>query len=135
MFQPIAANKAIDFRVNVEAGVPPVAADSAQLARVFSNLIGNAVKFTPAGGEIEVGAVRSESTVVFWVRDTGCGIDSEHLPHLFQPYWRGDPQRSTGQGIGLAIAQQIITARGGRIWAESEPQRGSTFRLSLPAAT
>uniref|UniRef100_UPI00398A23EB sensor histidine kinase n=1 Tax=Mycetocola sp. TaxID=1871042 RepID=UPI00398A23EB len=98
----------------------------------LSNLVGNALKFTPAGGSVRVGAGAEGESVRFWVSDTGKGIDPEHLPHLFERFWqarRGDRQ---GLGLGLSIAKAIVDAHGGRIWAESTPGTGSTFFFTLP---
>jgi len=104
---------------------------------VLFNLLDNAVRFTPAGGSVTVTAERNGGSVVVRVADTGVGIPSEHLPRLFERFYRVDSARSRdegGTGIGLAIARSVIEAHGGRIWAESRPGQGSVFAFELPAA-
>jgi signal transduction histidine kinase len=112
---------------------PHVRCDATQILRVLSNLIGNAIRFTPAGEAITVSAAAGEDDVTVSVADRGPGIPLDHLPHLFEPYWSGAPEHGT-LGLGLAIARGIVVAHGGRIWAESEPGRGSTFSFTLPLA-
>jgi signal transduction histidine kinase len=96
--------------------------------------VGNALKFTPAGGSIRVGAVAREHEVVFLVSDTGPGIAPHLLGSLFQPFWQARPDDLRGLGLGLSIAREVIAAHGGRIWAESQLGIGSTFFFSLPLA-
>jgi len=109
-----------------------VYSDPERLGQVFSNLIGNAVKFTPPGGVIEIGAAPSGSTVVFVVRDNGSGIPAEHLPHVFDRFWQARRTGRHGVGLGLAIVKGIVEAHGGNVWVESESGAGSTFRFQLP---
>jgi two-component system, OmpR family, phosphate regulon sensor histidine kinase PhoR len=102
---------------------------------VFSNLIDNALKY--GGSPIEVGARDSEDGVEFYVRDSGPGIASEHLPRLFERFYRVDRARSResgGTGLGLAIAKHIVRAHGGSIHVSSELNHGATFSFTLPAA-
>jgi signal transduction histidine kinase len=101
---------------------------------VLSNLIENAVKFTPAGGWIRIGVARSAQQVCFSIADNGPGIRPEHLPHLFDRFWQARPADRRGTGQGLPIARGIVEAHGGRIWAESTPGQGSTFRFTVPVA-
>ncbi|MFL5542442.1 MAG: ATP-binding protein [Longimicrobiaceae bacterium] len=132
MYAGLAGEKGVSLRVDAPAEVPEVRADRARLLQVLSNLIGNALKFTPSGGSVRVGAEAEGEAVRFWVTDTGRGIDPEHLPRLFERFWqarRGDAQ---GLGLGLSIAKAIVDAHGGRIWAESTPGQGSTFSFTLP---
>jgi PAS domain S-box-containing protein len=132
MYAGLAAEQEVALWVDSPPEVPDVRADRARLLQVLSNLVGNALKFTPAGGSVRVGAEAAGETVRVWVSDTGRGIDAEHLPHLFERFWqarRGDRQ---GLGLGLSIAKAIVDAHGGRIWAESTPGAGSTFSFTLP---
>jgi two-component system phosphate regulon sensor histidine kinase PhoR len=113
-----------------------VCADSRRMGQVLSNLLGNAAKFTPAGGRIEAGARRRDDRIELWVADTGVGIEPEHLTRVFERFYKTDPSRAagTGTGLGLAIAKHLVLAHGGQIWAESSGNgRGSTFRVALPA--
>jgi two-component system phosphate regulon sensor histidine kinase PhoR len=115
----------------------PVRADAEAVLRVFSNLIDNALKHAPAGTRVTLGRRRTEGGVEFFVRDRGPGIASEHLPRIFERFYRVDKARSReagGSGLGLAIAKHIVLAHGGAIRAESELGRGATFAFSLPLA-
>jgi PAS domain S-box-containing protein len=132
MFRPIAEEKGVTLTVDDAADVPPAQADYGRMLQVFGNLVANAIKFTPAGGRVEVGAERAVDYVRFWVRDTGPGIEREHLPRLFDRFWQARRGGKAGAGLGLAIAKSIIEAHGGQIWAESEPGEGSTFHFTLP---
>jgi signal transduction histidine kinase len=128
-----------DVRLDDEIAVdlPPVFADRERVHQVLFNLLDNAVRFTPAGGQVTVTATRHDGTVDVTVADTGPGIAPEHLPRVFERFYRVDSARSRddgGTGIGLAIARSVVEAHGGRIWALSEPGRGSTFTFELPVA-
>ena len=117
--------------------LPRVLADREAIHQVFSNLIGNAVKYGDSGGRIVLGARSVPQAVEFFVRDFGAGIASEHLPRLFERFYRVDKARSResgGTGLGLAIAKHIMLAHGGSIRAESELAHGSTFLFRLPIA-
>jgi signal transduction histidine kinase len=116
-----------------------VHADEERVHQVLFNLVDNAVRFTPPGGTVSVSADLDDDRVVVLVADTGVGIGPEHLPRLFERFYRADPARSRddggGTGIGLAIARSIVEGHGGRITAESEPGRGARFTFDLPAAS
>jgi signal transduction histidine kinase len=115
-----------------------VDADRERLHQVLFNLVDNAIRFTPGGGEVHVVAARVNGSVEVRVADTGVGIAQEHLPRLFDRFYRVDPARSQkdgGTGIGLAIARSVVEAHGGHIRAESESGRGSTFTFDLPTAS
>ena len=117
--------------------VPAALADAERVHQVLFNLLDNAVRFTPAGGRVSVTAEGHDGSVQVRVADTGVGIPAEHLPRLFERFYRVDSARSRddgGTGIGLAIARSVIEAHGGRIWAESRPGEGSVFVFELPAA-
>ncbi|QRN98318.1 GAF domain-containing protein [Archangium violaceum] len=109
-----------------------VKCDRTRVLQVLGNLLGNAVKFTPDGGQLTVGARVHRGEVRLWVRDTGTGIRPEALPHVFERYWQAKEAESRGTGLGLYIAKGIVEAHGGRIWAESEQDKGSTFTFTLP---
>ena len=105
---------------------------------MLTNLISNALRYTPPGGEVTVVACRQENLVQTTVRDTGIGILQEHLPHIFTRFYRVDKSRSRqagGSGIGLTIAKHLVESHGGRIWVESEGHdRGSAFSFTLPTS-
>jgi signal transduction histidine kinase len=132
-----AADQRIRLSATLEPGVSEirVQADAARVIQVLGNLVRNAIKFTPAGGEVEVHAVRRGSSVVFSVRDTGRGIAPAAQARVFDRYWhsRGDAT-TRGTGLGLSISKGIVEAHGGRIWVESEEGKGSTFSFTLPLA-
>lgn len=113
-----------------------ICADARRMGQVLGNLLGNATKFTPAGGRIEIGARRHSERVEIWVSDTGVGIEPVHLNRVFERFYKTDQARAagTGTGLGLAIAKHLVLAQGGQIWAESAGRgRGATFRVALPA--
>ncbi len=115
--------------------LPLVNADAVRIEQVMVNLIHNAIKFTPPGGYVKVGAYIREKNVAFFVYDTGVGIQPENLTRIFERFYKADRSRSGGgTGLGLSIARHMIEAHGGRIWAESEPGHGSTFTFTLPLA-
>lgn len=115
--------------------LPTVSGDRDRLEQVLTNLIGNAIKFSEAGGEVVVSAARNEQEIQIAVKDNGVGISSQELEQIFGRYYQAEShtKRSTkGSGLGLHIAQKIVEAHSGRIWAESEVGRGSTFYFTLP---
>ncbi|MEP6757761.1 MAG: HAMP domain-containing sensor histidine kinase [Actinomycetota bacterium] len=126
----------VTLRDEVPADVAAIA-DAERIHQVLYNLVDNAVRFTPPGGSVSVSASRHDDRVSVAVRDSGVGIAPEHLPRLFERFYRADASRSReggGTGIGLAIARSIVEAHGGRITATSQPGNGSTFTFDLPAA-
>jgi PAS domain S-box-containing protein len=120
------------FRLEVEDTLPYVLADGERTSQVLSNLLSNANKFTPEGGQITLRAKVEANALVIEVADTGPGIASEIQGVLFQPYSRLD--RTSGLGLGLAISKQLVELQGGKIWCQSQPGKGSTFSFSLPLA-
>jgi PAS domain S-box-containing protein len=131
--QRLAADaEALELRLELPHALPDVFADRDRLLQIFENLIGNALKFTPAGGRITVGAAPRDADVVFWVADTGRGVSAEQLPHLFDRFWQARGADRRGAGLGLPIVKGLVEAHGGRIWAESTPGQGSTFFFTLP---
>ncbi|MEK7390492.1 MAG: HAMP domain-containing sensor histidine kinase [Elusimicrobiota bacterium] len=113
-----------------------VKADPRRVLQIFANLLSNALKFTPAGGSVDVVAHRDGPFVRFSVVDTGPGIPAEDLPLLFDRFFQtpDNPKKRQGLGLGLAICKDLLAAQGGRIWVESLPGEGSTFHFTLPAA-
>jgi two-component system phosphate regulon sensor histidine kinase PhoR len=110
-----------------------VSADPDRMEQVLVNLLHNAVKFTPPGGEIVVSAAPEEGRVIFSVRDTGVGIPAKDLPRIFERFYKADRARSGGgTGLGLSISRHIVETHGGKIWADSIQGKGSTFYFSLP---
>jgi two-component system, OmpR family, phosphate regulon sensor histidine kinase PhoR len=135
-FHEIARNQGIELAVENSANIS-VKADREAIHQVFSNLIDNALKYGGTGGRIVLGARPGLRGIEFYVRDFGAGIPSEHVPRLFERFYRVDKARwreSGGTGLGLAIAKHIVLAHGGAIRAESELNHGSTFLFTLPRA-
>lgn len=135
-FEKLARSQNVELRVE-DSAPDAVSADREAVHQVFSNLIDNALKYAAAGGQLVLGARPVERGVEFYVRDFGGGIPSEHLPRLFERFYRVDKARSResgGTGLGLAIAKHIVLAHEGTIRAESELNHGSTFLFTLPLA-
>ncbi|MBN6715535.1 ATP-binding protein [Pseudomonas capsici] len=133
LLAPLAMDKSIDISFHSEPDLR-VSADPERLFQVLSNLIGNAIKFTPKQGRIDVAAVPSGNEIVFTVRDSGEGIQPEQLPHIFERYWTIKEGNPTGTGLGLYISQGIIKAHGGVLTADSQVGLGSEFRFTVPVA-
>jgi signal transduction histidine kinase len=131
---PLASGKKLTLRREVPEDLAAVCSDRERVLQVFGNLIGNAIKFTPEGGQITVRAENETEHVRFAVCDTGPGIPPEHLPHVFDRYWQAKSTAKLGTGLGLSIAKGIVEAHGGRIWVESEPGQGASFLFTLPFA-
>jgi signal transduction histidine kinase len=129
----LASASAVELRLEVPPDLPDVRGDRDRLLQVFENLIGNAIKFTPKGGCITIGAARQDASVRFWIRDTGPGIPAGDQPHLFDRFWQARSARG-GAGLGLPIVKGIIEAHGGRVWVESARGQGSTFVFTVPTA-
>ena len=131
------AGAEVSIEEDVPEDLPPVFVDRERVHQVLFNLLDNAVRLTPPGGAVMVSAHRHDGSVDVHVADTGPGIAPEHLPRLFERFYRVDPARSAkdgGTGIGLAIARSVVEAHGGRIRAESEEGKGSVFTFELPVA-
>jgi two-component system sensor histidine kinase CiaH len=132
--QPLASDRKVALAIDASPGLE-VEGDPDQLRRLVVILVDNALRYTPSGGRVTVDAHRSDGTAVVAVSDTGIGIPADALQHVFERFYRADEARnraSGGAGLGLSIAEQLVTAHGGRISAESAPGRGSTFTISLP---
>jgi two-component system phosphate regulon sensor histidine kinase PhoR len=133
--RPQAERAGLTLTVTLPPDLPPLQADAERIQQVVTNLVHNAVKFTPSGGRVSVWAERTGNEVVIRVHDTGVGIPSDDLPRIFERFYKADRARSGGgTGLGLAIARHIIQAHGGRIWVESVEGQGSAFYFSLPLA-
>jgi signal transduction histidine kinase len=144
--RPTTEAAGITLTCHADAELPNVRADRERLAQVFTNLVSNAARFTPRGGEIAIGAACAGAdsgagdgagdgaAVRFTVRDTGSGIPPENLPHLFDRFWQARTSARTGAGLGLAIVKGIVEAHGGEVTVTSEPGKGTEFAFTIPAA-
>lgn len=129
-------NKNIELIMDIHKETPKVLADRSQIERVFINLLGNAIKFTPQNGKITIGVKPKEAVVQIYISDTGIGMPAEALDKLFQEFYRVDNpinQQVKGTGLGLSLVKHIIEAHKGKIRVESIPDQGSTFSFTLPA--
>ncbi len=137
---PLFEEKGVRLQDQVSKNPPPVRADADRVVQILTNLLSNALHHTPAGGRVSVWAEARGEEVVFSVEDTGEGVGEEHLPRLFERFYRVEKSRSRGEarggsGVGLAISKALVEAMGGRIWAESEGAgKGATFSFALPMA-
>jgi two-component system sensor histidine kinase KdpD len=121
--------------VTIPGDTPPVLVDAVQVRQILSNLVDNALKFSPSGSPVTVRVTRTRKEVILRVIDQGRGLPEPELEHVFEPFYRGAPaQDQTGTGLGLAIARGFAEANGGRLWAESRPGQGACFALALPPA-
>jgi signal transduction histidine kinase len=134
-FSPQARTAGVIIHVESET-LPSITGDGDRLAQVFTNLVDNALKFTPAGGSITLKTAATGSTVRVEVADTGAGIPTEAQAHIFERFYQADPSRPGGThhgaGLGLAIVKEIVAAHSGTISVRSEPGKGSTFTVTLP---
>lgn len=137
-FEPLFSSNQVNLCLDAPEQLPQVWADPDRVAQVLINILANAYRYTPSGGTVTVQARADDHEVRVAVIDTGIGIAAEHLPHLFERFYRVDKSRarnSGGSGIGLAIARHLIYAQGGEIWAESDGiGKGSRFVFTLPLA-
>jgi len=144
--QTLANDASITIETEAADDLPKMSGDRDRLLQILENLIGNALKFTPAGGKITLAAVAHGDEVQFSVRDTGEGIPAGDLPHIFDRLWAGGngkdngskthdgSRKHGGSGMGLHIVRALVTAHGGRVWVESAPGQGSTFYFTIPVA-
>ena len=134
-FQALAAQRQIRLLGDVAANLDPVQLNAVKINRVLANLLSNALRYTPDGGEIRVTAVRTPEGAVVTVQDSGPGFNTADLPRVFEQFYRGEQARTRatgGAGLGLAIAQGIVVAHHGRIWAENAPSGGALVGFVLP---
>lgn len=132
LFEPVMVDAALRFVRDVDASLPTVLADTHRLQQVLSNLLGNAVRFTPHGGEIVISARVIDDMVRIGVKDTGPGVAPDDVPRLFERYWQAPRLLRAGSGLGLYIAKGIVEAHGGEIGVESEIGAGSEFWFTIP---
>ncbi len=131
------ADKRVSLDIELPPALPAVRADGDRLLQVLTNLLNNALRFTPAGGQVTLSAEIHGRELLVHVTDTGIGIPAEHLPFIFDRFYRVDPSRSRqsggGSGIGLTISRYLVEAQGGRIWCESAGEgKGATFSFTVP---
>lgn len=131
--EPMAASKGIALASRVADTLPEVYADPDRMLQVLSNLVGNALKFTPSGGSVTVDGYVEGKMVVVEIRDTGPGIAADDLPFVFDRFWQSKRTNRSGAGLGLAIARGVVLGHGGRIWIECPPGAGTIVRFTLPA--
>jgi signal transduction histidine kinase len=134
-FSGVANQKGILLSGSSGKNVDPINIDVLWLGRAINNLVGNAIRHTPAGGSVTLCAESIESMIIVSVRDTGEGILPDDLPHVFERFYRGEKSRTRtagGSGLGLAIAKGIVEAHRGKIWVESKPGQETIFTFSLP---
>ena len=136
MFELEASQRHVQLEASTPHELPPIAVDASRIVQVFGNLLRNALKFTPDGGRIVVGAETKGGSIVFSVSDSGPGIPLADQPRVFDRYWHSRrTANKRGTGLGLSIAKGIVEAHGGRIWMESVPGEGATFLFALPVET
>jgi signal transduction histidine kinase/CheY-like chemotaxis protein len=135
-YGPLAREKQTAFAGRIDPPFPRIQADPGRLGQIFANLLSNAIKFTGAGGAIEIGAAPSGGgEIKVWVKDSGVGIPAHEIGHLFEKYRQtqsGKASKHKGTGLGLVICKMIVESHGGKIWAESEEGKGTTFFFTLP---
>jgi len=131
---PLLQGKEQNLNMDLPDSLPIIHGDGQRLEQVMLNLMTNATKFTPKGGDITLRARKRDTELIIEVQDTGIGIAKDEQSRLFKPYSRlhADRQHHPGLGLGLALAKQVVELHGGKIWVESEQGKGSTFSFSLP---
>lgn len=132
VMEPIAKRKPLRFEKKIPQEDIRVFCDRNRILQVLSNLLGNAIKFTPSGGAVSLEVQIKSEEIIFIVSDTGPGIPSENIPHLFERYWQERKTAQEGMGLGLAIAKGIVEAHRGRVWVESTVGMGSKFYFTIP---
>ncbi|MCK5317980.1 MAG: PAS domain-containing sensor histidine kinase, partial [Anaerolineales bacterium] len=134
-YHPLVLERGIEVRSEIASDLPEVNVDPDRMVQVLGNLLSNTLRYTPKGGSVTISASLLEHNVEIRIQDTGPGIGTEDLQHVFDRFYRADKSRqrdSGGSGLGLAIAKSIVENHGGRIWAESPDDSGTTFVITLP---
>jgi signal transduction histidine kinase len=131
--RPRAEDKGLELIVDLPVDLPLAAVDAERLSHALGNLLDNALTYTDRGGKITLSAAQTDNTITISVADTGTGIAPEHLPHVFERFFRVPGQsRGHGTGLGLAIVREIVTAHGGEVTCQSSPGAGTVMRLTVP---
>lgn len=133
MLTPLAEGRRIHLSAMLEEGLRPALLDNVRILQVLSNLIGNALKFTPEGGSVQIGCEPLGGELRFVVADTGPGIPPDQIPHVFGRFWQAADRDTRGIGLGLSIVKGIVEAHGGRVWVESSVGEGARFYFTIPA--
>lgn len=134
MLGPLAAGRGIRLESDVPEDLPLAEMDGSRILQVLSNLVGNALKFTPQGGRVSIACGLDDDALRVSVSDTGPGIPPDQIPHIFGRFWQASDSDRRGIGLGLSIVRGIVGAHGGSVWVESEVGVGSTFHFTLPVA-
>jgi signal transduction histidine kinase len=132
LFLPVSQQTNVALVIEPHDEAILVRCDRERVLQVFSNLLGNAFKFTPAGGQITVAVEVACDEIVFSIRDSGPGIAADRVEQVFERYWQAEETARKGRGLGLYIAKRIVEAQGGKIWAASPPGQGAVFSFTLP---
>lgn len=136
LYEAPAIAKGINLSLKMPPDLPFIEADYERLMQIVSNILGNAIKYTPKEGRIEITAIEEYGTILFSISDTGPGITEEDQKHLFEVYWQSRRNKANfSTGLGLNIARDFIIAHDGKIWLESKPGKGTTFYFTIPIAT
>ena len=134
-FVEIAAAQDVDLVDDLAEDLPPVMVDEEKMTQIFVNLVENSLKFTPPGGEIIIRAEPEEERVQIVLKDTGIGVAPQHLPHIFERFYKVNrSRRDGGTGLGLSIVKQLVEAHGGQITVESKEGEGCAFTFTVPRA-
>jgi signal transduction histidine kinase len=132
---PVAKAAGVELTCEVPSSLPAAQADAHRVSQILANLIGNAIKFTPEGGVVKARAEVVDSTeIAVSIVDNGIGIPPDHLAHIFDRFWQGPSGERNGTGLGLSICRGLVERSGGRIWAESDVDAGTTVTFTLPIA-
>jgi signal transduction histidine kinase len=132
LLRPLAAAKRVELLADLPAGLPSIHADRERVLQVFSNIGGNAIKFTQPGGRVEFAVTEQGPALEFIIRDNGPGIPAGDLKHIFERYWQAEKTKCIGSGLGLPIAKRLIEAHGGDIRVDSQLGEGCRFAFTLP---